>query len=78
MTPTYTIRIIHPANIVHTFETRSTPHLEEAGLLAQQVGDKLLRNGVKEYEIHILDTATGTPIRTLTRRVEEVPVYENR
>lgn len=78
MTPTYTIRIIHPANIVHTYETRTTPHLDEANLLAEQVGDKLLRSGTKEFEIHILDTTTDTTIRTLVRRVEEVPTYENR
>lgn len=78
MTPTYTIRIIHPANIVHTYETRTTPHPDEANLLADQVADKLLRSGIKEFEIHIIDTTTDTTIRTLTRKIQETALYENR
>lgn len=74
----YTVRIISPTDVVSTLEVRTYPTPEEASEALATVADKLTRNDIREYEIHLVDQTTGITIRTLKRKLSEGgSVYSN-
>jgi hypothetical protein len=66
----YTLRIMEPAGVVSSLETRvyATPEGVEEPI--RQVQEKLHRNGVREYVLHVVSQATGEVVRTVRRVVD--------
>ena len=65
----YTLRIISPTDVVSSLEVRMYGSVDEGREAMEAVGNKLLRNGIKEFEIHLTDTTTDGVVQTLRRVV---------
>ena len=70
------VRIIHPVDIAHSFETHTAPTEPEAYAMAEQIVEKFRRLALDVWEIHVIDRSTGQPVTTTRRHVERKVIDE--
>lgn len=65
----YVIRIHEPADVVSFAETRVFAHPDETDEPIRGIMEKLTRNGIREWVIHVVDISTDDVVYTSQRRM---------